>query len=225
MKKIVIILYGPPGSGKGTQANILANKLNLLHLDTGKFLESLVHDPERQSEALIKRERALFDKGMLMTPSFVLKEIAAKVREIRKAGWGIIFSGSPRTIYEANALLPILDTLYGKKNIFIFLLELPAAFSIKRNSRRLVCSVCGHMVLAEYHPKGAPNRCPVCAGPLYQRTLDKPDVIKIRLEEFKHRTMPILKLLKQQKYRVTKIDARPAPHTVLGKIYGTLKKI
>ena len=125
MKKIVVILYGPPGSGKGTQANIIAHKLNLIHFDTGRFLEDLVHDPERQREKIVKRERALFDKGILMTPSFVLREVANKVRELRKAGWGIIFSGSPRTMYEANALLPILNKLYGKKNIYVFLLNIP----------------------------------------------------------------------------------------------------
>ena len=224
MKKIVAILYGPPGSGKGTQANIIAHKLNLIHFDTGRFLEDLVHDPERQREKIVKRERALFDKGILMTPSFVLREVANKVRELRKAGWGIIFSGSPRTMYEANALLPILNKLYGKKNIYVFLLNIPPKSSIERNGRRLVCSVCGHMVLAAYHPLTVPKHCPVCAGPLYKRTLDTPDVIKVRLVEFKNRTLPILKLLKKQKYRVNVINALPAPHKVLHKIYAHLKK-
>lgn len=224
MKKIVVILYGPPGSGKGTQANILAQKLNLIHFDTGKFCESLVHDPERQREKLVKRERALFDNGILMTPSFVLKEVTDNVRKLRKAGWGIIFSGSPRTMYEANGLLPVLDKLYGKKNIYVFLLNLPSESSIKRNGKRLMCSVCGHMVLAEYHPLAMPKYCPVCAGPLYKRTLDTPDVIKIRLEEYKNRTLPILKLLKKRKYHVEMVDARPAPFKVLKKIYAHLKK-
>ncbi len=224
MKKIVVILYGPPGSGKGTQANILAHKLSVHHFDTGRFLEELVHDPERQHEKIVKRERVLFDKGILMTPSFVLKEVANKVRKLRKAGWGIIFSGSPRTMYEANALLPVLNKLYGKKNIYIFLLNIPPEVSIARNSKRLICSVCGHMVLAEYHPLTVPKHCPVCAGPLYRRTLDTPDVIKVRLKEYKNRTVPILTLLKKRKYHVEIIDGRPAPHKVLGKMYAHLKK-
>ena len=223
MKKVVI-LYGPPGSGKGTQANIIANKLNLLHFDTGKFLENLVHDPERQREKFVRRERILFDKGRLMTPSFLLKEVVDKVKKLRRAEWGVVFSGSPRTMYEAKALLPVLSKLYGKKNIHIFLLDIPPKFSIKRNSKRLVCTVCGHMVLAEYHPLSAPKNCPVCAGPLYKRTLDTPDIIKVRLKEYEKRTLPILELLKKKKYHFQIIDARPAPHKVLKKIYANFKK-
>ena len=120
MKKIVLILYGPPGSGKGTQANLLANKLGIIHFDTGRFAESLVHDPARQREKVIRRERKLFDTGKLMTPSFILREVVKKVKQLNAAGWGIIFSGSQRTMYEAEGLLPILNKLYGKKNIYIF---------------------------------------------------------------------------------------------------------
>ncbi len=223
MEKIAVILYGPPGSGKGTQANILAHKLNLIHFDTGRFLEDLVNDPERQHEKTIKREKDLFDKGILMTPSFVLKEVSNKVRKLRKAGWGIIFSGSPRTMYETKALLPILNKLYGKKNIYIFILNIPPESSIDRNGHRLICSVCGHMVLAAYHPLAVAKHCPVCAGPLYRRTLDRPDVIKVRLEEYKNRTMPIFEFLKKQGYHLKTIDARPAPYKVLKKIYAHLK--
>ena len=80
------------------------------------------------------------------------------------------------------------------------------------------------MVLAEYHPLTVPRHCPVCAGPLYRRTIDKPDVIKVRLKEYEHRTLPIMKFLKKQKYHVRTIDARPAPHVVLKKMYAYLKK-
>ncbi len=224
MKKIVVIFYGPPGSGKGTQANLIAQKFNLFHFDTGRFLEDLVHDPARQREKEIRRERALFDKGILMTPSFVLKEVARKVKQLDKAGWGIVFSGSPRTTYEAMALLPLVGKLYGKKNIFIFLLNIPEGLSISRNTMRLVCSVCGHMVLAKYHPLTTPLHCPICAGPLYKRTLDKPNIIRVRLKEYRMRTKPILTMLKKEKYRVRELDASPAPHLLLNKIYDNLKK-
>src|SRR5216684_407270 len=83
-RKIVVMLYGPPGSGKGTQANLIADKLDLVHFDTGKFLEAAVHDPKRQKEKIIQRERKLFDSGILMTPSFVTKEVQRHARRI----WG-----------------------------------------------------------------------------------------------------------------------------------------
>src|SRR3989344_4890108 len=126
MKKPAIILYGPPGSGKGTQANLLASKLNLIHFDTGKFLEAVVYDPARQREPHIK---------------------------------------------------------IGREHIFIFEFTLPAAYSIKRNSARLVCKDCGYMLLTAYYPKVKAKYCPVCGGGLYRRSLDNPKVIRVRLGE------------------------------------------
>src|SRR3989344_5922357 len=100
MKKVIIV-YGPPGAGKWTQANLLAGKLGLIHFDTGKYLEQTVHDPENQNNPEIKKEKEIFDSGKLLTPSFVLKIISQKTKEVSKSSFGIVFSGSPRTLYEA----------------------------------------------------------------------------------------------------------------------------
>jgi adenylate kinase len=223
MKRIVVILYGPPGSGKGTQANLLADKLGLIHFDTGRFLESVVHDPNRQNEKVVQRERKLYDGGILMTPSFVLREVARKAKEIHRAGWGLVFSGSPRTIYEAERLVPDLEKLYGKKNISIFELRLSAKDSIARNSARLRCAVCGYGLLTAYYPKVKARHCPVCGGSFYRRTDDKVHIIKRRLIEYHERTEPIIGLLKKRGYKVHSLDARPAPYKVLKKIYGNIE--
>jgi adenylate kinase len=224
MKKIAVILYGPPGSGKGTQANLLANKLNLIHFDTGKFVESVVHDPARQKEKIIRRERKLFDTGILMTPSFVLREVVKGARRIRKADWGIIFSGSPRTVHEAEGFYPVLEKLYGKRNIFIFELQAPPDYSMKRNSARLECKHCGYNLLTAFYPTKKAKFCPICGGPFYRRSLDKPEIIKVRLEEYKTRTLPVIDFAKKRGYRVFPIDARPAPYKVLERISRRLKK-
>ena len=224
MRKIVIILYGPPGSGKGTQANLLADKLSLIHFDTGRFLEAVVHDPARQKEKIVQRERKLFDGGKLMTPSFVFREVAREARRLAETDWGLVFSGSPRTVYEAEKLYPVLGKLYGKKNIFIFVLNVPSGYSLIRNSARLMCSVCGYGFLAAYYPSRKPKHCPVCGGTFYRRTLDKPKVIKVRLQEYKNRTEPILDIVKKLGYRLKEIDARPAPYKVLAKIISFIRK-
>src|SRR3989344_9696421 len=100
MKKIVII-YGPPGAGKGTQANLIAGKFGMIHFDTGKYLEQFLHNPETKNDPEIKKVKEIFDSGALVTPSFVLKIISEKTKEVAKSGFGIVFSGSPRTFYEA----------------------------------------------------------------------------------------------------------------------------
>jgi len=223
MRKIVVVLYGPPGAGKGTQANLLANKLGLIHFDTGRYLENIVHDPARQKEKIVKRERKLFDGGMLMTPSFVTKEIMREAKRLAAADWGVVLSGSPRTMYEAEKEYPEFEKLYGKKNVFIFVMDLPAADSIRRNSARMVCSSCGYLLLTEYYPKTKPKHCPVCAGQFYKRSLDNPKVIKVRLREYAERTLPILDYAKKRGYRVTRLDARPAPYKVTERIHAHIK--
>lgn len=223
MRKIVVILYGPPGAGKGTQANLIAHKLDLIHFDTGRFLEAIVHDPKRQKEKIVRRERVLFDGGMLMTPSFVTGEVLRGARRIAAADWGLVFSGSPRTMYEAEKEYPVFEKLYGKKNIFIFVLDLPALDSIRRNSARLVCRECGYLLLTAFYPKPNPKHCPVCAGSFYKRSLDNPRVIKIRLKEYDDRTLPILNFVKKKGYRVVRVDARPSPYKVMERIYTHVK--
>lgn len=223
--KTAVIIFGPPGGGKGTQANLVANKLGLTHFDAGRFFESLIYDQKRQKDPIIRRERKLFEGGKLMTPGFVLKEVARHVKVVAGAGWGIVFSGSLRTPGEAHGLLPVIEKLYGRKNIFVFALKVPPEASIKRNSNRLICRICGAPLLTSYYPSKNPKHCPVCGGPLYRRTLDKPEVIKVRLHEYHKRTEPIFKLIKKLGYPVREIDGRPAPYKVFNKIYGYLKNV
>jgi len=175
----VVLLYGPPGSGKTTQAELLADSTGLTYIDAGRFLESIVHDPHRQKSALIKRERKLFDGGKLMTTSFVAGEMKRRIRHLHGNRAGIILSGNPRSHEEALYELPLLEKLYGKRNIHIFSLHVPLADAVARNSRRRVCTVCGRPLLAEYLPKGPVTCCPVCGGKLYHRALDRPAIIRV----------------------------------------------
>lgn len=218
MQKIAVIIYGPPGSGKGTQANLLADKLNLLHFDTGKFLEALLHDPKRQKEKIIRRERRLFDTGKLVTLSFFRQEVMKNVERIRKAGWGIVFSGSPRTLYEVKGLLPLLEQLYGRRNVFVSEIKVPPKTSITRNSSRRICSACKMALLAAYYPAKNPRHCPLCGGSFRRRTLDTPKVIKVRLAVYTRQTKPVIEWIRRRGYRVPIIDGTPKPYLVFRQI-------
>ena len=223
MAKQVVVLYGPPGSGKGTQADLIARKTDLVHFDTGRFLESLLYDPANRNDKILKKERKAFEDGKLLTPSWVLAQAIRETKKIYNLGRGIVYSGSPRTLFEAKKLLPLLRKIYGSKNVRVVILRIPDEFSIRRNSNRVVCSICKTPLLIQYYPSKNPKHCPICAGPFYKRTLDNPETIKVRLKEYRERTVPIFSFARKIGIRVTEIDGRPAPYKVFEKIYKAIK--
>ncbi len=222
---IAVIIIGPPGSGKGTQAELLAKNLGLIHLDTGVYLEQVVYNPRFKNNKEIQREQKFFKTGKLLTPSWVLKIVSRKIEELAKAKMEVVLSGSPRTLYEVIGdknhlgIIKILEKNYGKKNIFVFELKVLPVVSIKRNSGRLLCSICGMPILS----KAVLNSCPFCGGKLRKRVLDKPEIIKVRLREYESRTKPIIKELKKRDYKIVAIDGIPLPYKVHQKIIGFLK--
>lgn len=220
MKKVILI-YGAPGAGKGTQADLLAKKMGYYHFDTGKYIEQVVYDPEKLKNKIVQRERKIFDSGVLCTPSWVLKIVGEKSIELAKAGIKVVFSGSPRTLFEAfgdkknKGLINILEKGFGKKNIGILYIEVKPGDSVFRNSNRAVCSVCGAPVL--YKENGV-QTCPFCDAPLKRRSLDTPETIKVRLQEYKNRTRPVLEELKKKGYKINVIDGKPAPFKVFEEV-------
>ena len=224
-KPKAIVIYGPPGAGKGTQANLVANYFGFVHFDTGKYLESLVYNSVYRKNKIIQRERRFFERGLLMTPSWVLNMVVKRAKEIAKADLGIVFSGSPRTVSETKGMIPVLERLYGRKNIIFFVLKVPPAVSLKRNTSRLICSVCGAPMISlkETSKFTVKSRCPFCGGKLFKRTLDKPAIIKKRLIEYDLRTKPVFAEIKHQGYKIFEIGGKALPFQVFQKIKSHIK--
>ena len=216
MNKFAIIIYGPPGSGKGTQANLLAWVKGFIHFDSGKYLRAVLHDPAEQHKKVIRRERALNDAGILNTPSWVLGLFKRETERIYRAGMSIVYSGSPRTIYEAfgdkktPGLVTFLKQRYGKQNIRFFELKMPPEAAGKRNVARRTCVVCGTSILGN----AAVAACPICAGELQSRRDDKPELITTRIAQYEERTFPIVTRLKKDGYRITVLDAGKQPFEI-----------
>jgi adenylate kinase len=233
-----VIIYGPPGAGKGTQAELLERNFDFIHFDTGRYVERLVHSPEAEKNKILKREQVNFNTGKLMTPAWIIKISRAAALKIAKTGNSAVFSGSPRTLFEAfgdppaltsprrrrvgrktKGLFEILLKLFGRENIFIIHLLIPPSVSTGRNQIRRVCSVCGLPAM-----RGNPSpRCLFCGGPMRTRTLDKASVIKIRLKEYRDRTFPILKKAKKIGIKIFEIDGKPLPYKVHRQIVKKIK--
>lgn len=227
MAKKAVVIYGPPGAGKGTQANLLAWTKGFIHFDTGKFLEQLVHDPDNQKDPEIAEARKQLDSGELVTPSFVLKITADESRRIGESNFGIAFSGSPRTMFEAfgddkNAgLISVLEKEYSRENIYFVHLVINPQKAILRNKNRRVCEVCRTAILYTDDNHSHKN-CPLCGGRLITRTVDNPEVLQTRIKEYEERTAPILQELKQRGYKIYEIDGLPAPHFVFKELIHKL---
>jgi len=222
-----IVVYGPPGAGKSTQADLITRYFGFVHFDTGKYLESLIHNPAALKSAEVRRERTLFDTGKLMTTSWVLKVAGVKIKEIANAGFGLVLSGSPRTIDEAKYLFPIMKKFYGKENMLFFILKISPEDSIKRNSKRLICSVCGLPILRVKSTENFTtySPCPFCGGKLIKRTLDRTSVIKDRLVEFNLKTKPIFAMIKRDGYKIKEIKGNTLPFRVFNSIKKEIIKI
>lgn len=215
-----VIIYGPPGAGKGTQAELLSRLFQFVHFDTGRYLEGLYRSSCVKTDPALRREKKMFDAGILNTPSFVLSVVSEATKRIATAKLNIAYSGSPRTLYEAfgdsrhKGLLHVLAKTYGKKNIIVVKLLVSTKESARRNKARYVCSICGLPRLASV--KG--DHCAFCAGPLRRRTLDAPNVMATRLKEYHERTEPIFKRMRKEKYKTVSVSGVARPYQVFQRI-------
>jgi adenylate kinase len=221
MKNKAVIIYGPPGSGKSTQAELLVRVYNFVNFDTGRFLERELFSEEGLKNKSLEKERENFRTGKLCSPPFVLKIVRRETQKLALAGADITYSGSPRTYFEAfgdkknKGLFDTLFKIFGKENVYIIVLRVSERVSLSRNLNRKICSVCGLQAVANYKS----NECSLCYGKLKKRILDKPDVIKERLKEYKERTYPILEELKKRKFKnVHEISGAPLPYLIHNKI-------
>lgn len=223
-----VLVMGPPGSGKGTQANLIASRLKFFHFDTGAYLERALFDPSRDGDVETEKEKENFKSGKMISPPFVLNILKEGVIKIAHAGIGIVFSGSPRTLFEAfgddktEGLMEILEKIYGRERIIALEMNVPPATSIYRNSLRKICESCGAIMLPKEIIGTSLSSCPLCGGKLAQRALDTEEIIKKRLAVFENETAPVISALRQKGIHVHKVDATPLPYAIFESI---LKKL
>ncbi len=228
-KKLVLILMGPPGAGKGTQAELLADKLNLYYFETSKILERKFKEAKKGEFVIvegkkyfIKDQKKLWLEGKLCDPPFVTYLVKEEIKKLFREGKNLVLAGSPRTLYEGEKLIPFLKKLYGSKNIKVVLLEISAKETIFRNTHRRICELMRHPILYSKETKNL-KHCPLDGSKLLKRKgLDDPETIKVRLKEYKERTLPLIDFFKKQKLKVIKISGSPPPAVVFKNILKSL---
>ena len=186
-----ILLMGPPGAGKGTQAANLVTELKAKHISTGDMFREAV----KEGTALGKQAKACMDKGELVPDEItigIVKERLAK--DDCRAGF--ILDGFPRTVAQADALSAMLEEL-GMKLDAVLNIHVPAADLIERAVGRRICKKCG----AAYHVKfNAPKQegvCDACGGELYTRADDSAETMQSRLSVYEESTKPLIEYYKK----------------------------
>lgn len=228
-KSFVIIIFGPPGSGKGTQGELLADTLGLYYFETSKILERNLRDADENAVVVVeeveyplKDEKIKWQTGKIMSTPLVLFWMAEKVRELGKERKGVLFAGSPRTVLEAEKFMPALEGFYGRENIYIVHLDLSVEQSIRRNSHRRICSLLRHPILYSDETKNL-TRCPFDGSQLLRRVgLDDPETIEIRFKEYEERTKPMLKFFAAHGFEVKRINGEQTVEQVFKDILEAL---
>jgi len=230
-KPRVIILVGPPGSGKGTQATLLAEKFELFHLETVKVIEPIIMNAKKGDFLVVKgkkydllKEKKSWETGKLWSTALVLKILKDKIKILAKQEQNLIMTGSPRTVYEGEELISFLEKLYGRSNIKILLFELSVQQSIWRNSHRKICELMRHPILYTKETEKL-NFCPLDGSRLVKRgVLDTPNVIKERFRVYKEQTLPLIEYFKKSGFKVIKINGEQSVSDLFSNILKHLEK-
>ena len=205
----VVILLGPPGSGKGTQAELLIQELKIPHISTGDLFRANIS----KNTPLGQKAKTFMDAGRLVPDEVVLDMLFDRVSN-PDSSHGYLLDGFPRTIPQAEALDRFLK---GKSNIIALNLQIPDEIIIKRISGRLTCEDCHTMYNTYYTPPTASHLCDKCAGKLYQRTDDSAEVVQERLRVYNDQTSPLIEFY-DKKGVLFNFDSNRDPHVIFREI-------
>jgi len=188
-----LILLGPPGAGKGTQAQKIVDRYRIPQISTGDILRASV----KESIPLGLKAKGFMDQGQLVPDRVVIGIIEERLTA-KDCNSGFILDGFPRTIPQAEALRPIL-TKMGKKIDHVINIVVDREELIRRLTGRRICKNCGAMFHLLFQPPKRGEICDRCGGTIYQRADDQEETIRTRLKEYEKQTAPLIQYYQGKK--------------------------
>jgi adenylate kinase len=212
-----LILLGPPGVGKGTQAQRLSAELGVPKISTGDILRGAV----QKKTPLGLQAKSFMDSGKLVPDEVVIGIIRERLKE-SDCKDGFILDGFPRTVPQAQALAAMLgQNQSGIDRVLNF--ELLDDELIRRLSGRRSCPDCQAVYHVEFNPAKKPDQCDRCGGKLMQRSDDQPETIRKRLEVYQSQTLPLIRFYERQGV-LTRIEGSGNPEAVYRRVTGAVGK-
>jgi len=188
-----IILIGAPGAGKGTQATVLSEMLDIPHVSSG----DLFRDNLKRETALGLQAKSYMEKGELVPDDVTVAMVRDRLRQADCDEKGAILDGFPRTVEQARALDGVLAQ-DGKKIDTVIYFEVSEKQLIERLTGRRICRNCQAVYHVLFNPPKVDGVCDVCSGELYQRADDQPETVQNRLQVYFEQTMPLIDFYKQK---------------------------
>jgi adenylate kinase len=210
-----VIMLGAPGSGKGTQAKFLMDKLDLVHISSG----DLFREAQEKGTELGRLAKSYMEKGELVPDDITTKMVVDRILSLKDEGF--ILDGFPRNLNQARAL----DEALEKENMpmgLVVYLKVPKDILLRRLSGRRTCRNCGEIYNVYTLPPKVEGRCDKCGGELYQRTDDNEETVRHRIEVYARETQPLVEYYQHQR-KLSEIESKNDVNMVRERLLALLK--
>lgn len=188
-----LILLGPPGAGKGTQASGIINKYNIPHISTGDIFRKNI----KEGTPLGKKAKEYMDQGLLVPDELTVNLVKDRLTQ-DDCKEGFLLDGFPRTVAQAEALDVELNNL-GWSLDKVINIVVPKDALVERAVGRRICKDCGATYHIKFNPPTIPGKCDVCGGELYQRDDDNEETVSKRIEVYQDQTSPLINYYEDKK--------------------------
>lgn len=214
MNVLNLVLLGPPGAGKGTQAKSIATEYNIPHISTGDIFRKNI----AEETPLGKKAKEYIDQGLLVPDQLTIDIVKDRLSQ-DDCKKGFLLDGFPRTVFQAESLDKMLQEV-GKKIDVALLIEVPREDILKRMTGRRVCVSCGASYHIAFNPTKVEGICDVCGKEVIQRKDDKEDTVKERLNVYDNQTQPLISYYKECD-KLSEVDGTQA----IDKVFEDIKSL